>query len=255
MLDIRSLLSELQIEAEPIEGPRLTCGPVYMLRPSSEAERDGWMARLSSRPGVVALTSDEPHEWLLNGEPSPQQVRAMLDDAARMLRELDGSTESTPAAPDRIRAIGEWSRAHPDGAPLSSLLDAIANAPLVEVASTKREVPTGDGASPPARCGETVAVVLTDEDPTAILASIGFGYFNACPPAAYHIACLRRWARDYGATLIGLEADSYVVDVDEPPADEKERRRLLDEIELLGPDEHPPLGELGSVRRWRFWWD
>jgi len=55
----------------------------------------------------------------------------MLDDAARMLRELDGSTESTPAAPDRIRAIGEWSRAHPDGAPLSSLIDAIANAPLV----------------------------------------------------------------------------------------------------------------------------
>lgn len=208
---------------------------------------------------MVAVACKTPLDWLeVRDAPDEPTFQGLLAEADRLLTELDAwrPDPATTEAPDRIGAVQAWAGAHPEGAPLSSLVEALDAAPTREIALPARDLPRDPG---PVDEGplyeEGIALVRTDHDPPALLAAIGFGGFNACPPAPFHLARLRRWARDHDARLIALTQDGYALRIGRPPHGEDELRRVLDEQGVMAADERPQPGSLGRLRTWRFWWD
>ena len=107
-----------------------------------------------------------------------------------------------------------------------------------------------------------IALIPTD-DPTAIPAYMRWGSWNACPPAAYHVAALRAWRDRYGAELIGLGADVMNVRVSRRPATRQEAIELAraqyvycNDIIDQGVGSYRGLAAgLMASDWWFFWWD
>ena len=107
-----------------------------------------------------------------------------------------------------------------------------------------------------------IALIPTD-DPTAIPAYMRWGNWNACPPAACHVAALRAWRDLYGAELIGLGADTINLRVSRKPATREEALELArvqhiycSDIIDQGVGSYRALAaELMAHDWWFFWWD
>jgi hypothetical protein len=100
--------------------------------------------------------------------------------------------------------------------------------------------------------------------PEDVLAVVGWGDWNACPPPEQHVAVLRSWRERYGARLQAMSHDTLELAVERPPADRAAAIALAREQFGYAEDivvqwNHPTIGELAAALigsdRWHFWWD
>ena len=111
------------------------------------------------------------------------------------------------------------------------------------------------------RAGDVRLVLIPAEHGWEIPALAGFGGFNACPEAAFHVARLRLWESRFGARLLGMGRDWLELDVSRPPGTARAALDLAIEHndycdgdgQLKEPDEL--ASDLMSDRWWFFWWD
>jgi hypothetical protein len=112
--------------------------------------------------------------------------------------------------------------------------------------------------------GEVVVLRVPVERPEDVLAVIGWGDWNACPPPEFHVAVLRSWRDRYGAELRAISFDTLELVVARPPSDfvaalplAREQFAYTEDIVYQGV--HPSIGELAAAlvgsARWHFWWD
>jgi len=112
------------------------------------------------------------------------------------------------------------------------------------------------------RSSVQIALIPTD-DPTTIPAYLHWGHWNACPPAAYHVAALRAWRERYGAELVGIDGDTLNLRVSRKPATREEALELAraqyiycNDIVDQGVGSYKALAaELMAHDWWYFWWD
>jgi hypothetical protein len=97
-----------------------------------------------------------------------------------------------------------------------------------------------------------------------VLAVLGWGDWDACPPPEEHVTVLREWRRRYGAVVKAISPDTLELAVERPPASFDDALVLAREQYAYAPDivdqgEHPSIGALAAAlvdgRRWHFWWD
>jgi hypothetical protein len=120
----------------------------------------------------------------------------------------------------------------------------------------------GDFATRKPRSNVQIALIPTD-DPTTIPAHLHWGHWNACPPAAYHVAALRTWRDRYGAELVGIDGDTLNLRVSRKPATREEALELArvqhvycNDIIDQGVGSFRALAaELMTHDWWFFWWD
>lgn len=109
----------------------------------------------------------------------------------------------------------------------------------------------------------TIALVpaAASED---VLALLGWGDWNACPPPEEHVAVLREWRRRYGAVVKAISPDTLELAVARPPTSFDDALVLAREQYAYAPDivdqgEHSSVGALAAAlvdsRHWHFWWD
>lgn len=107
-----------------------------------------------------------------------------------------------------------------------------------------------------------IAIIPT-EDWTEVPAYLGWGGWNECPAAEYHVIALRAWRNRYGAELVGLGPDVMNVHVGRAPATREEALDLAREqyvycadIVDQGPGSLSVLAaSLMDDPWWFFWWD
>lgn len=137
--------------------------------------------------------------------------------------------------------LGEWAEASSESPGLSVLYNSAA-----------RQI----------RSKVKIALVPTD-DPTTIPAYLHWGHWNACPPAAYHVAALRAWRNRYGAELVGIDGDALNMRVARKPSTREEALELAqahyiycNDIIDQGVGSYRALAsELMAHDWWFFWWD
>lgn len=106
-------------------------------------------------------------------------------------------------------------------------------------------------------------VVLPTSEAAAVPAYLRWGGWNACPVPEVHVALHRKWARDYGAEIVGISGDVINVRAARRPATRDEAMALAHEqflycsdIVLQGTDTMEPLAmSLIESDWWYFWWD
>ncbi|MDG2534452.1 DUF4253 domain-containing protein [Sphingomonas sp. HITSZ_GF] len=106
-------------------------------------------------------------------------------------------------------------------------------------------------------------LLLPTSDGSEAPAYLRWGGWNACPPAALHVAVLRSWKQRYGAELVGLSGDVIDLRVTKRPATRAEAMALAREqyfycsdIVDQGTTSLPPLAAgLMDSDWWFFWWD
>jgi hypothetical protein len=260
-MDIVEILRQLQ--TQPIRSVNGPLGAIHILEAADAAMRDQWMeelVRIEADAGVCAVVLG--HEF----EPGEQlqlvtreELERTLAESRASLVELDQwvSEPAPQSSPNYGAAVVTWMKTHAEGAPLQSLMDAIAQAPVEEWSrippwKPPEDEPANDGYVDASARG--VALIEAGAG-HQVLAMFAFGHFNACPQTVEHVARAMRWERDHGAKLRYLAADAYAFAVARPPQSESELQRLLEEQAHLYADERPPPGALRQLRRWFFWWD
>ena len=147
-----------------------------------------------------------------------------------------------PADPEEYEApLGEWPDEASDGLGLSVAYDITTGKPRSKV---------------------HIALIPTD-DPTTIPAYLRYGYWNECPPTAYHVAALRAWRDHHGAELIGLGADTLNLRVSRKPATREEALELArTQYAYCGDIIDQGVGSYRALATvlmaddwWYFWWD
>lgn len=96
-----------------------------------------------------------------------------------------------------------------------------------------------------------------------IPAYLRWGDWNACPPAEYHVAALRRWHDAYGLELVGINGDRMDTRVTKPPVQRAEALSVATEIYHYCPDIVDQgtetlstlAGTMVTGHWWNFWWD
>jgi hypothetical protein len=111
---------------------------------------------------------------------------------------------------------------------------------------------------------ENVHILLI---PTAasweVPAYLRWGDWNACPPAEYHVAALRRWHQRHGTELVGISADTMNIRATRRPSSRADALALAMEQYRYCPDivdqGVETLSALGALLMagdwWYFWWD
>ena len=112
--------------------------------------------------------------------------------------------------------------------------------------------------------GIATIALIPCADSTEILAVLGFGGWNACPPPEQHVAILDYWRNRYDARLQAIAPDTLELEVGRPPVTYPAALELAKEqfsytSDILYQGAHPNIGSLavalqGSTR-WHFWWD
>ncbi len=109
----------------------------------------------------------------------------------------------------------------------------------------------------------TTAVVPAEAS-EEVLAVVGWGGWNACPPPEEHVAVLRRWRSRYGAALKAMSTDTLELYVVRPPTTFDDALLLAREqyayaSDIVDQGEHPSVGVLAAALagsdHWHFWWD
>jgi hypothetical protein len=67
-------------------------------------------------------------------------------------------------------------------------------------------------------------------------AYLRYGNWNACPPAKYHVAALRKWNEKYGIELVSLINDVLEIRVKQKPTTKAEAIKLAKEMYIYCPD-------------------
>ena len=65
--------------------------------------------------------------------------------------------------------------------------------------------------------GIATIALIPCADRTEILAVLGFGGWNACPPPEQHVAILDYWRNRYDARLQAIAPDTFELEVGRPP--------------------------------------
>ena len=103
--------------------------------------------------------------------------------------------------------------------------------------------------------------VSASEDIPAVL---GWGDWNACPPAHRHVTVLAYWRQRYGAELWAMSNDTLELSVRNPPttftaAVELARQQYAYASDIIDQGEHESVGALARAlvdsEHWHFWWD
>ena len=100
-------------------------------------------------------------------------------------------------------------------------------------------------------------------DATEIPAYLNLGNWNAMPAPEYHVAALRSWRDRHGAELVGLNSDTFNLQVSRPPASREEALALArEQYEYCADIVDQGTGSLSALaaslkvdRWWYFWWD
>ncbi|HEY4252030.1 MAG TPA: DUF4253 domain-containing protein [Roseomonas sp.] len=106
-------------------------------------------------------------------------------------------------------------------------------------------------------------LLLPTREGAAVPAFLGWGGWNANPPAEFHVAALRSWQARYGAELVGIHHDTMNLHVARRPATEAEALALAQEqftyCEDIVRQGHGTVAPLAAALLaddwWRFWWD
>jgi hypothetical protein len=254
---IEDVLARAGIPATPEPWAECASGTIYTVRASDASTARAWVDDLASEAGWFALAIDLEPDGLFAIAAAPAHARA-LEAAREHLAILDAwrPAPDDGTAPARARALLGWRTAHPDGAPLASLVDALHTAPRVALPSVEWAGPIAD--DPHARL-QTVPDTLTVALVPArhgheVLSLLQFGRFNACPATARHVACAQRWERDLGARLAYVAHDSYAFAIARPPDTDEAVARAVSEIAQLFADERPASGALRRASVWHLWW-
>ncbi|WP_056501417.1 DUF4253 domain-containing protein [Sphingomonas sp. Leaf22] len=106
-------------------------------------------------------------------------------------------------------------------------------------------------------------VTLPTRTSWEVPAYLRWGGWNACPPAEYQCAMLRRWQERYGAELVGIDRDTIELRVKRRPRDRAEALALAHECYAYCPDTvdqgvdtiEALAATLMASDWWFFWWD
>ena len=96
-----------------------------------------------------------------------------------------------------------------------------------------------------------------------IPAVVNFGGWNDCPSPFAHVLMMRKWAREYGAELVGMSGDVVEMLVERPPQSRESALKLATEqflycsdIVTQGAENIESLAAaLLGTKIWFFWWD
>lgn len=179
-----------------------------------------------------------------SGNRHPPPVSDILAAASKLKFPRDlGNWPGAYTDADLMAALGEWPDATPkaDRSGLTVANDLATGKPLSEVYLLML----------PARASWEAPAYLR------------WGNWNACPPAEYHVAALKRWHERFGAELIGIDADTMNVRVKRRPASREEALALADEQYRYCPDiidqgvgsRSALAASLMASDWWFFWWD
>jgi hypothetical protein len=110
---------------------------------------------------------------------------------------------------------------------------------------------------------EAYLLMLPAQASWEIPAYLRWGNWNACPPAEYHVAALKRWHARFGAELVGIGTDTMNVRVKRRPSTRDEALALADEQYRYCPDvidqgvgsRSALAASLMASDWWFFWWD
>ena len=94
-------------------------------------------------------------------------------------------------------------------------------------------------------------------------AYLRYGNWNACPPAKFHVAALRKWNEKYGIELVSLINDVLEIKVKQKPTTKAEAIKLAKEMYIYCPDIVDQgirtISNLASGLMesdwWYMWWD
>lgn len=108
-------------------------------------------------------------------------------------------------------------------------------------------------------------IVIPVKRPWHIPAFLGFGGWNACPPAEIHVALLKSWYERYGAEPVILGKDSLFLSVQKPIQTKDEALKVAREHFAYCPDNIVQGGgdntlsgcanDILKAKIWHFWWD
>jgi hypothetical protein len=170
-------------------------------------------------------------------------LRFRCEEFARAMAVLSKMNPSISAEPEEEYEppLGEWPA-------------EVSDSPALSVVN--------DFATRKVRSNVQIALIPTD-DPTTIPAHLHWGHWNACPPAAYHVAAFRTWRDRYGAELVGIDGDTLNFLVSRKPATHEEALELA-RVQYMYCNDIIDQG-VGSLRAlaaelmandwWFFWWD
>jgi len=101
------------------------------------------------------------------------------------------------------------------------------------------------------------------DEPWQLLAVLGYGDWNLCPPPEVHAAFHRAWFGKYGAEIVGVSNDVVECLVKSPPRDREAAMQLAREQYWYCPDiVEQGCGTISRLAatlldspHWYFWWD
>ena len=138
--------------------------------------------------------------------------------------------------------------------------DEQADKQSVDIVHGLEWLPSGGFHMPTAHEQVTIALVPTPntlETP----AYMKFGWFNECPHPRVHVELLQHWDQKYGLDVIGINSDSMVVHVKNPPTDRDEALALAKDLfTYTNGDGIPGNSRLGFASTlldghiWSLWW-
>jgi len=111
---------------------------------------------------------------------------------------------------------------------------------------------------------ETVYItILPTKNTWEAAAYLKFGNWNANPPPEIHVAAMKQWAKDFGATPIVMNVDTIELYVDTRPNSQENAKKLAAEQYLYSPDiVNQGVDEVSMLaaileknHHWYFWWD
>ena len=114
------------------------------------------------------------------------------------------------------------------------------------------------------RFEQTVQIVLLPtKNCWEVPAFLNWGNWNACPPAKYHVAALKKWHELYGAELVCLSGDTLEVRLKKRPENRSAAMKLAEELYFYCPDlldqgvetKSNLAAALLQSDWWSFWWD
>jgi hypothetical protein len=212
---------------------------VALLRELRASGEPGWW------PIIVGSDWDEANlarsaESCSMSPPQILDVAADLDPEAFFRKRWADFAESDEAdAEDKPDIVGVW----PDDGPAPDFL-ILPIDPL-----TMKYHPT------------VVAVVAASAGPE-VPAALGWGDWNGCPPPEVHVAVIRRWAKLYGADLVGMSNIAIEMVVSRPPTTRDAAMALAWEVygycPYLVSRGTGSISALAQVllgkHTWFFWW-
>lgn len=246
--------AERPMEVESLGGPPDRPLPIVRVATRNPLVEWRWFRDHSVQIGCwpVLLSNSEPTRRLLvealgHSEPVGEILRraSHLDGAAEVQSLFDEEFEEY----DPSEMEGEWPGEVPGNRSYSLLPETVvAGAGLLGLLG-----------KPPVH---QIALIPANK-PWEVFAWLGYGGFNACPPAEVHTALHRQWHQRWGTEPVALAHDTLECRVEKRPGNQNEAldlawlqyRYCTDLVEQgVGTVSNLAAGLMGS-EVWYFWWD